>query len=78
MNTARGAGARDAKASDPGPWHYATLAMPCKRCDAAPGDRCCWADGSIRGKFHYERYELARECAGIPLRGRRNLGRPEA
>jgi hypothetical protein len=61
-------GERAANAAAPGPWHYATLLMPCSRCDAASGEQCCWADGTVRRRFHFERYSLARDLAGVPLR----------
>jgi hypothetical protein len=71
MTDARGGtrvGRGMAKATPPGPWHFATLVLPCSRCDAAPGDPCTWPNGSERGRFHFERYAVARELAGFPLR----------
>jgi hypothetical protein len=47
------------------PWYRATLVLRCPACGAPPGYEC----RRRRAGFHRERYALARELAGEPLRG---------
>jgi hypothetical protein len=54
------------------PWYRATLVLGCPTCDAPPGGACVARVVSgrpvLRRAFHIERYVLARDLAGEPLR----------
>src|SRR4051794_9124980 len=56
-----------------GPWYFATLVLTCPACGVGPGTRCT-DGGYARRRYHVERYELARQLAGIPIRHSRRRG----
>jgi hypothetical protein len=55
-------------AAAPGPWFFATLVLPCRKCGMAPGEPCIGPRGGTRQRFHLQRYEDAREAAGFPVK----------
>ena len=51
------------------PWKLAARALPCPVCGSEPGQLCKTKDGTpSRRSNHLERYELARELCGVPIR----------
>jgi hypothetical protein len=54
------------------PWYRATLVLACPTCGVPPGHACVARVVSgrpvLRRAFHVERYVLARDLAGEPLR----------